>query len=221
LADKAGLNLRTVQRLETRGAASLRTRAAIARALDVPPAALDLVTTVEPSPAPAAIGSDTSTRERAAVAPPRRRSMLAGLYALSALLLLGFVMLDQLYARALGASAAGSAALSEIADFLLLFSGVSLLLALCSFAAVRPGTRCRRLLVASVFAGVILPPAFLAGLTVASPAATAALAASGAGAALRLAFHVSSAMLAVWAWSVSEARTPAAFTRPELRETGR
>ncbi len=42
LAENAGVSLRTVQRVETDGVASLQSRAAIAQALEVEPAALDV-----------------------------------------------------------------------------------------------------------------------------------------------------------------------------------
>ena len=42
LADKAGLSLRTIQRVETAGLASLQTRLALARTLDVEPYTFDL-----------------------------------------------------------------------------------------------------------------------------------------------------------------------------------
>lgn len=44
LADKAGLSLRTIQRVETTGLASLQTRLAVARTLEVDPAKFDLET---------------------------------------------------------------------------------------------------------------------------------------------------------------------------------
>lgn len=49
LAEEAGLSLRTVQRVESEGIASLQTRKAIARALNVSPAELD---SLEPEEAP-------------------------------------------------------------------------------------------------------------------------------------------------------------------------
>lgn len=49
LADAAGLNQRTIQRVETEGSGSLRTRKALAMALDLDPAALDALATAQPT----------------------------------------------------------------------------------------------------------------------------------------------------------------------------
>ena len=42
LADKAGLNLRTIQRIESKGVASLQTRRSVATALGIDPSTLEV-----------------------------------------------------------------------------------------------------------------------------------------------------------------------------------
>src|SRR5690606_9521263 len=79
LAEKAGLNLRTIQRIESNGAASLRARRLIAAALGVDATALDAQEGMEHQPAIEA-SKPTATIFG-------RRPVLAGLYALSAVLL--------------------------------------------------------------------------------------------------------------------------------------
>jgi transcriptional regulator with XRE-family HTH domain len=66
LAGKAGLNQRTVQRVETEGSASLRTRGALAAVFGVDPVELDTVKETGPDATlnPAVVSSDSSLLDR-------------------------------------------------------------------------------------------------------------------------------------------------------------
>lgn len=182
LAGKAGVNLRTIQRIEAGGGASLATRRRVA----------------------AALGVDVS-----ALGPPdagRRPSILVGVYALMAVLSLGIVLLDQIYAGLMRdriATADSAFVFSEAADLLLELAMVTLVIGAIAVVAVWERARARALVIASIGAGTLFPLAFIAAVNGLFPMLADALDASGAGALIRFASHAAAAGLAVWAWTAS------------------
>lgn len=130
-------------------------------------------------------------------------SFLVGLYALSAVLLFGFVVLDQIYARVMAehALAGGRAAVfSEVADFLLQFTLLATLIAIGAIAAAWRQQKTQWLLAASVLSGSVLPALFLAGIGAFAPGALAALDGTGAGPVIRFVTCALSAVFGVWGW---------------------
>jgi len=213
LAGNAGLNLRTVQRLEASGTASLRTRRCIAAALDVEPAALDVAGLD-------AVDRDAANAASAPAETPRSGAgaFVVGVYALSAVLHFGFVVLDQVYARLVlgnGLSGEEAATFSGVADFLLQFAALTTLLALGAIALAWQQEKARWLLIASVASGVLLPLIIVVALNLVAPGGFASFESQVAGPLLRLAIFALSAGLAVWGW-IAYARTA---TRPALRES--
>jgi transcriptional regulator with XRE-family HTH domain len=200
LAEKAGLNLRTVQRLESNGAASLRTRRCVAAALGVDPSALDFQVEAEPE------------REAEGVRAPvvaAARPLTADLYTVSAVLLLGFVILDQIYARSIvgGIEAVSrAAAFSQVADFLLEFTALSALTAVAAIWAVWGNRKARLLYLGSVLIGVLLPILLIVLIDGLSPSVRNALEGSSSGALVRFSLQAFSTLLALWGWTAL--RTP-------------
>lgn len=191
LAERAGVNLRTIQRCESNGAASLQTRGSIAAALQVEVSAIDL-------PIPAYESDDRPTRWRGDAA-----SIVLGFYVLSAIALFGFVVLDQSYSYLIGieiAAGVASPVLSEVADLLLLFTMLSIILAAGAISLIWNDKRVRLLLSASCFSGLILPIVILITLTNLAPGFWAYLDESGSGALVRFVAHAFAAVLALWGW---------------------
>lgn len=192
LAEKAGLNLRTIQRIESTGAASLRTRRSIAAALGVDAAVLSSQQDAEPGRA---------TETTAARGNLRKPRALAGLYALSAILLFAFVIADQLYARSIDAQGLTTRTMlvfSEVADFLLVLTFVSLSIAVGAICVVWRHAWSRWLLVASVVVGVVWPSALVVIGNSILPGLWSALHESGAGPVLRFAGQGIAAAFALW-----------------------
>jgi hypothetical protein len=126
-----------------------------------------------------------------------------GLYVVSAIALFAFVVLDQLYFYLLEQESvvAGSAQLlSEVADFLLQFTGIALLMAFAATALIWQVKRARLLVLASAAIGLIVPIAAAALLAAFGPDVWAYLNETGLGAAIRFALHGVAASLAIWSW---------------------
>lgn len=229
LAEKSGLHLRTVQRVETNGVASLHTRRAIATALGIEPHELDAADgedapetitarQIRPSAAHTHVRTDGPIAGRrhpapsAARADNRRGLMLVGFNFCVVTLTLGFVILDQIYARLLvGQSSSADAGLifSEVADFLLQFGFLTLPITLAALVVAWPYRWARLLLIASIAFGWVMEVIVAAGINVFLPDLWIALDESHAGMLVRLAGHASAALFAFWAWIE--------FSRPQPR----
>jgi transcriptional regulator with XRE-family HTH domain len=210
LADESGLNLRTIQRIESRGVASLQTRRAVARALGIEPAALEFRLELEPQDgaADATPRMDRRGTEPAAAAGPRRARvdkgmLLIGLYAFAAALSFGFVILDQIYAYLIENQIAASDSafvFSEVADFLLQFSLLVTLVACIALAAAWAYPRVRNLLLASILIGSLAPILLVWLINVFLPGVWGALESSNTGALLRFSLYGLASGFASWAW---------------------
>jgi transcriptional regulator with XRE-family HTH domain len=208
LADESGLNLRTIQRIESRGVASLQTRRAVARALGVEPAALELVG--RDGAAHGQDGLDGRMNEpESAGQPPRPRvdktMLLIGLYAFAAALSFGFVILDQVYAYLIDhriAAADSAFVFSEVADFLLQFSLLVTLVAFIALVAAWAYPRVRNLLLVSILIGSLAPILLVLLTNVFLPGVWVALESSNTGPLLRFSIFGLAAGLACWAWLI-------------------
>lgn len=191
LAEAVGVNLRTIQRIESTGSVSLRTRRSIAAALDIDPSALD---------AASRSGQRLSQGPTEIAAAP---SIVLGLYVVAVVLLFGFVTLDQIYAFLISENLAvvnSNGILSEVADFLLQFTGIAVLLAIAAMSLIWPARRARILLFASVFLGLILPLVVVAAIGGFAPQVWDFLDQSRLGAVMRLTIHAVAVGFAVWCW---------------------
>lgn len=90
--------------------------------------------------------------------------------------------------------------LSEVADFLLQFTGLSILMAFAAALLIGQAKRARLLLLASAFVGLIVPIAAAALLAAFRPDIWAYLNQTGVGAIVRFSLHGVAASLAVWSW---------------------
>jgi DNA-binding XRE family transcriptional regulator len=192
LAEKAKINLRTVQRVESTGGASLRTRRSIASALEVESLVFDLQT-LRPS---ATAGVPARPRLTAG-------SILVGLYALSVIILFGFVVLDQVYFLLIEQEVVvtGSArAMAEVADFLLQFTVLVVLLGVAAAFFIRRARRARFLFLASAVIGMLLPIAVVVTFGAVFPDVGAVIERNGIGPVIRFTLHAAAAALAVWCW---------------------
>ncbi|MCC6202967.1 MAG: helix-turn-helix transcriptional regulator, partial [Gammaproteobacteria bacterium] len=149
LADVARLNLRTVQRVESAGTASLRTRRALATALGIEPAELDVR---DAAPAP----PDRTPASNATGSWP---TFIVGCHALVAALRLGTTLLDVAYAARLDAALPATATgdfYAGIADLLLLIGLASVIVAGAALVAAWPVRPARLFVAASILAGIVL-----------------------------------------------------------------
>lgn len=205
LADHARLNLRTVQRVESTGAVSLRTRRALAAALGIEPADLDR--------------RDAAPGSHLQALPSFRvigswPVVIVACHALLAALLLGATVFDVLYAAQLEAvlsNLAPRGVYSAIADSLLFLGAIGMLLACAALVAAWPVRPARYLVAASMLTGLMLELFLPPALHLLAPDIWAMLD-RGGGTLLRLAGHGSSTALALAAWLVliQRHREPAA-----------
>lgn len=188
LAGKAGLNLRTIQRIESNGVASLQTRRSVATALDIEPSALEVA------------GSEQGRRLQFLV---DKGAILVGLYVFTVALSLGFVILDQIYAYLINnqiASADSAFMFSEVSDFLLQFGFLSTLIAIGAIYVVWKQKTVRHLFLASILVGIAFPA--LVGLTVNNffPEIWNVLGENSSATIVRLSAQALATVFALWGW---------------------
>ena len=191
LAENAGVNRRTIQRIESTGIVSLRTRNLIASTLGVEPTELDLQ-----APKQTARHEEN---QRSLVMP----ATALGLYVIAAIVLFAFVVLDQLYFYLLEQElvvVGSTQLLSEVADFLLQFTGIAILIAFAATILIWQVKRARLLLLASASVGLIVPIAATVLLSAFGPDIWTFLDETGIGAIIRFALHGVAAALAIWSW---------------------
>jgi len=194
LADSTGLNLRTIQRIESSGTASLQARLAIATALAVEPADLDIKPEVQS--AESGLAGILSLL-------PDLNTVLIGVYVLMTALGLGLVVLDAAYANqiALNMPLSDTAGVyAGIADALLFFGGLVILAAGAALYAAWPVPAARLLILASLATGFCLEIVLMLVLNLLFPTFLEALADSGAGTLVRLTIHGAAVVLAFGGW---------------------
>jgi len=192
LAEKAGLNLRTIQRLESGGMASLKSVRAVAAGLGVGPDEIG-ATNPESAREPDAGGSHVS----------RSAALFVAVYALGTAITFGLTVLDQVYAFLLRTgSTAGSAdyVFSEVADFLLQAAFLVALLAFAALVAAWNHVRTRVMIAASLTVGTALPIAVVVAINLISPGAWAGFEGSAWGPVVRFVLAAATVLLAGGAW---------------------
>lgn len=203
LADKAGLNLRTIQRVEAKGVASLKTRRAIAAALNIDPSELE----TEVSGTRREPGRPESLFDL----PAGKKVILVGLYLCAAGISFGLVILDQLYAYAIDSrtlSGQMGFVFSEVADVLLQLSLVTTLLAASAIYAVWKYKWARLLLIASFLTGVVAEVFFMAIINNLFPQVWDAMSENGWSALVRFLSHAMAVILAFLGWLEFSRRRP-------------
>ncbi len=188
LANKAGLNLRTIQRIESKGIASLQTRRSVATALGIEPSALEV---------------NSNERGSGLEFLLDKGAILVGLYAFTVALSLGFVILDQMYAYLINnqiASADSAFVFSEVADFLLQFGFFSTLIAIGAIYVVWKHKWVRLLIIASILVGSAFPTLFILILNGFFPEVWNAMSENSSGALVRFSAQALAAVFALWGW---------------------
>lgn len=193
LADLAGLNLRTVQRIETNGAASLQARLAIAKALGVDPVDLDRSDVALSKPDGA---------ERDLLLFKDWKTLAVGCYALLTALSFGLVILDTVYANLINAtlpSANASSVFHDVSEFLLRFAVITLPVFAAAVYASWELAFVRLLLLASMAVKVAIGAIALLLLPTFFPG-SADWMDEGPGTFVRLTMHLTATALAFVAW---------------------
>ena len=188
LADKAGLNLRTIQRIESKGVASLQTRRSVATALGIDPSTLEVP------------GSEQERRFDILL---DKGAILVGLYAFTVALSLGFVILDQIYAYLINnqiASADSAFMFSEVSDFLLQFGFLSTLIAIGAIYVVWKQKTVRLLFLASILVGIAFPALYALIVNNFFPEVWNVMSENSFHTIVRLSAHALAAVFALWGW---------------------